>query len=138
MMSDLISSVSVRTLGTVLVGFGSILLIVVYLVIKRTKQITVSEIWIYPIKSCKGIKLQSSKVVKTGFKYDRQFMLIDDRSAFVSQRKYGNFCKMALIEQKINEDEGGVCQIVLSLSIFICICVLYRFPRSVCTWNVCP
>jgi hypothetical protein len=107
MIGDIIPSVSLRTLGTILVGVGSLLLIVVFLVIQRTKQITVSEIWIYPIKSCKGIKLQTSKVTKTGFKYDRQFMLIDDRNAFVSQRKYGNFCKMALIEQKINEDEGN-------------------------------
>ncbi len=64
----------------------------------KPKTVTISEIWIYPIKSCKGIKVQSSLVVKTGFRYDRVFMLVDMKGMFLSQRKYP---RMALIETKI-------------------------------------
>ena len=33
----------------------------------------VKSLWIYPIKSCKGVELQSSDIVKTGLVYDRQY-----------------------------------------------------------------
>jgi uncharacterized protein YcbX len=69
---------------------------------KRNKEvdkvIKVSELWIYPIKSCKGIKLSESKITKTGFQYDRVFMLIDENNKFYSQRVNS---KMALITTKI-------------------------------------
>jgi hypothetical protein len=95
------TSVDPRLVGTALL-IGSYVLTKCVLQ-KKTEVIKVEEIWIYPIKSCKGIKLQSSKVAKTGFKYDRQFMLCDEKGGFVSQRK---FSKMALISTKIVEDQG--------------------------------
>ena len=36
---------------------------------------TVKALFIYPVKSCRGIELDESDVVKTGMKYDRQFTL---------------------------------------------------------------
>ena len=33
----------------------------------------VKSLWIYPIKSCKGVEVQSSDIIKTGLRYDRQF-----------------------------------------------------------------
>jgi uncharacterized protein len=60
----------------------------------------VSEIWIYPIKSCRGIKVSSAVVGKRGFLLDRIFMLIDEEGKFVSQRTQP---KMALIDVNIDE-----------------------------------
>jgi uncharacterized protein YcbX len=49
-------------------------------------RIKVSAIYIYPIKSCRGIKLENSVTSKNGFKYDRLFMVVDRNLKFVSQR----------------------------------------------------
>lgn len=47
----------------------------------------ISEIWIYPVKSCRGIQLKSASTTKTGFQYDRQFMLVDNSGKFITQRQ---------------------------------------------------
>ena len=33
----------------------------------------VDSLWIYPVKSCRGVELQNATVIGTGFQYDRQF-----------------------------------------------------------------
>ncbi|OBT47703.1 hypothetical protein VE00_02209 [Pseudogymnoascus sp. WSF 3629] len=38
-----------------------------------TKEWTVQSMWIYPIKSCRGVELDHADIVTTGMKYDRQF-----------------------------------------------------------------
>ncbi len=48
---------------------------------------TLSEIWIYPVKSLGGIASDEAKVERRGLQYDRRWMLVDDRGRFVSQRE---------------------------------------------------
>ncbi|ELR09450.1 hypothetical protein VC83_01899 [Pseudogymnoascus destructans] len=38
-----------------------------------TKRWTVQSMWIYPIKSCRGVELDHADIVTTGMEYDRQF-----------------------------------------------------------------
>jgi hypothetical protein len=46
----------------------------------------VKSLWIYPVKSCKGIELNRGSVLKTGMQYDRQFSFAQLKSPFpVSQ-----------------------------------------------------
>ncbi len=47
----------------------------------------ISEINIYPIKSLKGISLDSSAVEKRGLRYDRRWMLTDPDGMFFTQRE---------------------------------------------------
>ena len=47
-----------------------------------------SELYIYPVKSLGGISLQQAELVETGLKYDRKWMLIDEKGVFVTQRKH--------------------------------------------------
>jgi len=47
-----------------------------------------SEINIYPIKSCKGIILTESRIERRGLEYDRRWMLVDRNDWFVTQREY--------------------------------------------------
>lgn len=61
-------------------------------------NIILSDIYIYPVKSLTGIRLASWPVSETGFKYDRQWMLIDTERQFLSQRR---FPRMALIKTAI-------------------------------------
>lgn len=67
---------------------------------KSRATATVSELWIYPIKSCQGVKVSSALVGQRGFLLDRILMLIDSECKFVSQRTQP---KMALIVVNIDE-----------------------------------
>lgn len=55
----------------------------------------VAEINIYPVKSLKGISLQSSVVERRGLAFDRRWMLADANGKFMTQRE---FPRMATIE----------------------------------------
>lgn len=61
-----------------------------------------SDIYIYPVKSLAGIRVENWEVVETGLKYDRQWMLIDQQGQFLSQRRLP---KMALIQTRLTESE---------------------------------
>lgn len=61
---------------------------------------SLSALYIYPVKSLAGIPLNQSEVTKTGLKYDRKWMLVDQQQKFLSQR---SLPKMALIKTRIVE-----------------------------------
>ncbi|HNP20806.1 MAG TPA: MOSC domain-containing protein [Panacibacter sp.] len=50
-------------------------------------MLTVSELFIYPIKSAGGKAVDSARLTATGFEHDRRWMLIDDNNRFISQRE---------------------------------------------------
>jgi len=58
-------------------------------------MLTVSELFIYPIKSLGGIALSSATVTDRGFQYDRRWMLVDEQNNFITQR---SFPQMALLQ----------------------------------------
>jgi len=47
-----------------------------------------SEINIYPIKSCRGISLAEAIVEERGLQFDRRWMLVDENNRFLTQREY--------------------------------------------------
>lgn len=47
----------------------------------------IDSLWVYPIKSCQGIQLDSLAIDQQGPRYDRQWMLVDERGRFISQRE---------------------------------------------------
>lgn len=63
--------------------------------------LTLSEIWIYPIKSLGGIRLEKAVAKKKGLQHDRRWMLIDDASVAMTQRVYP---QMALFKPSIDGD----------------------------------
>ncbi|WP_310587862.1 MOSC domain-containing protein [Dyadobacter luteus] len=58
-------------------------------------MITLSEIWIYPVKSLAGIRLSEAEVQSRGLRFDRRWMIVDEEGVFLTQR---TFSKMALID----------------------------------------
>ncbi|MBR8831145.1 MAG: putative protein YcbX [Chroococcopsis gigantea SAG 12.99] len=48
----------------------------------------VKSLHIYPLKSCRGISLSESEVTEKGFKNDREYMIVDDKGQFLTQRQY--------------------------------------------------
>ena len=47
-----------------------------------------SELNIYPIKSCRGISLAEAVVEERGLQFDRRWMLVDENNRFLTQREY--------------------------------------------------
>lgn len=64
--------------------------------------LTLTEIWIYPIKSLGGIRLKQAKVLEKGLAYDRRWMLVDKEGQFLTQRVHP---QMALFKLTINNDQ---------------------------------
>jgi len=65
----------------------------------------ISEINIYPIKSLKGISLDSAVVEERGLQYDRRWMLTTRDGMFFTQRE---FPRMATLSVWIEEDGSGL------------------------------
>lgn len=64
----------------------------------------VSELYVYPIKSCQGIKLQQAEVTAKGFRWDREMMVISRRGKFLTQRQFPQLAKaqITLIGDRIS------------------------------------
>lgn len=62
---------------------------------------TLTDIFIYPIKSLGGIRVNEAVIEKRGLQYDRRWMLIDARGNFLSQRQLP---EMALLQVALQEN----------------------------------
>jgi uncharacterized protein YcbX len=64
-----------------------------------------TELHLYPIKSCSGIALREATLTAAGLMsehiYDREWMVVDTQGEFLTQREYP---KMALIKPRIKAD----------------------------------
>jgi len=49
-------------------------------------ELRLSEVWIYPIKSLGGIRLQQANIMEKGIELDRRWMIVDENGAFMTQR----------------------------------------------------
>lgn len=53
----------------------------------KNKDLTLTEIWIYPVKSLGGIAIQEAEAEMRGLQYDRRWMIVDEQFRFLSQRE---------------------------------------------------
>ncbi|WP_312412504.1 MOSC N-terminal beta barrel domain-containing protein [Comamonas sp.] len=58
----------------------------------------IGQLWVFPIKSCAGIAVQSARLLPTGLEHDRAFMLVDGQGDFISQRE---IARMVLVQPAI-------------------------------------
>jgi len=63
-------------------------------------MLTVSELYIYPIKSLGGITLNNATLTDRGFEHDRRWMLVDDNNQFITQREVN---AMALLKPQLTK-----------------------------------
>lgn len=66
------------------------------------KQAIVTELNIYPIKSCRGISLERAELCRFGLKHDREWLVVDQNREFRTQRKTP---RLALIQTEIFVDK---------------------------------
>ncbi len=52
-----------------------------------TLPLQIEQLWIYPIKSCAGIRVEQAELQAAGLEWDRAWMVIDEQGDFVSQRE---------------------------------------------------
>jgi len=55
-------------------------------------EIIVSQLSIYPIKSCRGISLEKTQIGEFGLKDDRRWMVVDEQGIMLTQRKLSKMC----------------------------------------------
>jgi uncharacterized protein YcbX len=67
--------------------------------------VRVVELFVYPIKSARGIAVPSAALERRGFALDRRWMLVDEKGSFLTQRALP---RMALLEVSIGEDHLAV------------------------------
>jgi hypothetical protein len=70
--------------------------------------VKVTELNVYPVKSFKGVSVQSRLVDDFGLEGDRRWMLVDEYGRFVSQRRHP---QMALLNTRINSS-GDVSVVI--------------------------
>ena len=70
-------------------------------------MLSISQLYIYPIKSLGGIAVASALVTNRGLQYDRRFMLVDSNNIFLTQR---DLPAMALLRTSIEHNDLIVYQ----------------------------
>ncbi|MBC7629296.1 MOSC domain-containing protein, partial [Ferruginibacter sp.] len=53
---------------------------------------TISQLFIYPVKSLGGIEVTQAHLTDRGLQYDRRWMLVDNNNHFLTQREYPVMC----------------------------------------------
>ncbi|HQV06741.1 MAG TPA: MOSC domain-containing protein [Chitinophagaceae bacterium] len=73
------------------------------------KMLQVSELFVYPVKSLGGIRLQTATLTSTGFKYDRLWMLVDADNTFITQRQIPQLAlfNISMSDEKITIQFGN-------------------------------
>jgi len=48
--------------------------------------ITISKLFLYPIKSCRGIPVSTAEISPLGFTYDRNYMLVEMKPSKMDEK----------------------------------------------------
>lgn len=64
-------------------------------------MLSISHLYVYPIKSFGGIQLETAQLTDRGIEFDRRWMLVDEQNNFLTQRE---FPKMALMQTEFKEN----------------------------------
>eukprot|EP01063_Lacrimia_lanifica_P036578 TRINITY_DN729_c0_g3_i1.p1 TRINITY_DN729_c0_g3~~TRINITY_DN729_c0_g3_i1.p1 ORF type:complete len:385 (+),score=55.63 TRINITY_DN729_c0_g3_i1:260-1414(+) len=77
----------------------------------RTMAFTVQALYLYPVKSCRRVEVDAAEVSPTGFRHDRQWMIVDaDTGKCVTQRNDPN---LGWIQPQLTRAEGRVVGMTL-------------------------
>jgi uncharacterized protein len=68
---------------------------------EKSSEVSLSGLYMYPIKSAGGIPIEAWDVDGRGLRHDRRWMLVDEAGRFMSQRR---FPRLALVGVRIEPD----------------------------------
>jgi uncharacterized protein YcbX len=66
----------------------------------RPRAARIAALHIYPVKSARGIALESAALTRTGLAHDRRWMIVGDNGRFLTQRELP---RLALLEPALSE-----------------------------------
>ncbi len=92
--------------------------------------ISISGLYIYPIKSCAGITLEHAQLTPAGLAQDRRWMLVNAQGRFVTQREQG---RLALIRPVLHE--AGVQVTAPDMPLLTVAGAKQDLPVTVTVWN---
>jgi uncharacterized protein YcbX len=52
------------------------------------QTVSIADLFVHPVKSCARIALDQALLTETGLEWDRQWMVVDEQSDFISQRTH--------------------------------------------------
>ena len=65
----------------------------------------VTALYIYPVKGCRGVRVESAEVARRGFSRDRRYMIVDADGRFVTQREMP---RLALVKAALDETDKSI------------------------------
>ncbi|MFZ6692788.1 MOSC domain-containing protein [Undibacterium sp. SXout20W] len=83
---------------------------------------SISELTIYPIKSCAGIAVSQATVTEAGLRFngvhDREWMLVDLQGQFISQREFPLMARVqcTITNQHLQVDFDGMTSLLLAIN----------------------
>lgn len=96
-------------------------------------MLKLSEIYVYPVKSLGGIRLEKSNITTRGLENDRRFMLVDENGRFLSQREYP---QLAVFETAIKGNFLEITDKNTGLNLKVSLLPNSQFPAlSVTIWD---
>lgn len=63
-------------------------------------MITITSLHVYPVKSCRGVDLDTAPLTETGLEHDREWMIVTPEGRFVTQREHP---RLALIATSLDD-----------------------------------
>jgi uncharacterized protein YcbX len=58
---------------------------------KENSELVLSNIFVYPIKSCGRFEVTEWDITSNGLNYDREWVLVDDNGTYLNQKKVRKF-----------------------------------------------
>jgi uncharacterized protein len=109
---------------------------------------TISELYIYPVKSLGGITVNEVQITDRGFEYDRRWMLVDANNRFLTQREHASMALLQTalvskgieVHQKNNPNEKIVIPFLfkqqekIAVTIFDDICEAVTISNEIDRW----
>eukprot|EP00906_Rhabdomonas_costata_P030435 RCo043017 len=68
-----------------------------------SEPMRVAELWVYPVKSCRGVRRTSAQLTELGFANDRRWMVVNSQNVFITARQYP---QMLQVEVTLTSDSG--------------------------------
>lgn len=83
----------------------------------QTLQVSVAGLFVYPVKSTRGIARERVSLTATGLEGDRQWMIVNTRGVFLSQRSHPQLARIVpqLTEQALLLDAPGLPTLAVPL-----------------------
>ena len=81
-------------------------------------MVEITALFLYPVKSCRGIPLAEVEVGPRGFAHDREFLVVDEADSFLTQRIVPELATVAVALQQnelvFNHGDAGALRVPLT------------------------